>query len=56
MLAKALQTAKVPVVYRNFEGAAHEFFGMSAVVPDAKEAVTFAAGELRKAFASHTVR
>lgn len=52
MLAKALQHAGVPVSSRNFEGSTHEFFGMGAVVPDAKEAVAFAAGELRKAFAA----
>lgn len=51
MLAKALESAGVEVMLRNFEGSAHEFFGMGAVVPDAKEAVTFAASGLKKAFA-----
>ena len=51
MLAKALQQAGVAVTSRNFAGSAHEFFGMGAVVPDAKEAVGFTAGDLRKAFA-----
>jgi acetyl esterase len=51
-LAKALQQAGVAVTSRNFEGATHEFFGMSAVVPDARAAVEFAAGELKGAFAS----
>jgi len=51
MLAGALKQAGVAVVSRNFEGSAHEFFGMGAVVPDAKAAVTFAAAELKKAFA-----
>lgn len=50
MLAKALENAGVQVTSRNFEGSTHEFFGMGAVVPDAKEAVAFAAGELKKAF------
>ena len=50
MLAKALQRAGVEVTRRNFEGSTHEFFGMGAVVPDAKEAVSFAAGELKKSF------
>lgn len=49
-LAAALKAANVPVTHRNFEGSTHEFFGMGAVVPDAKEAVGFAAGELRKPF------
>ena len=52
MLAKALQQAGVTVTSRNFEGSSHEFFGMGAAVPDAKDAVAFAAGELRKAFAA----
>ena len=51
MLGKALEGAGVNVVSRNFEGSAHEFFGMAAVVPDAKEAVAFAGNELKKAFA-----
>lgn len=45
LLAKALQQAGVA-----------EFFGMGAVVPDGKEAVAFAAGELRKAFAAAAKR
>lgn len=51
MLAAALEAAGVPVAHRNFEGSTHEFFGMGAVVPDAKDAVAFAAGQIRKAFA-----
>jgi acetyl esterase/lipase len=50
MLAKALERSGVTVTRRNFEGATHEFFGMGAVVPDAKEAMSFAAGELKKSF------
>jgi acetyl esterase/lipase len=49
-LAIALQSAGVAVASRNFEGSTHEFFGMGAVVPDAKEAVAFAGAELKKAF------
>lgn len=52
MLAKALQSANVAVTSRNFVGSTHEFFGMGAVVPDAREAVAFAGAELRKAFAT----
>lgn len=48
--AKKLQAAGVPVVYRNYDGVTHEFFGMGAVLPQAKEAVAFAAEQLRKAF------
>ncbi|MEO7273796.1 MAG: alpha/beta hydrolase [Vicinamibacterales bacterium] len=51
MLGKSLQAAGVAVTSRNYAGATHEFFGMGAVVPDAKNAVAFAAAELAKAFA-----
>ena len=51
-LAKALQAAGVGVSSRNYEGSAHEFFGMTAVLPDAKDAVAFAAAELKRSFAS----
>ncbi len=44
MLARALEAANVPVTSRNFVGSTHEFFGMGAVVPDAREAVAFGAG------------
>ncbi len=50
MLARALQRAGVAVATRNFEGVAHEFFGMGAVLPEAKDAVAFAAAELKKSF------
>lgn len=49
--AERLRLAGVPVGYRNFEGVTHEFFGMGAAVPAAKEAVQFAADALRRAFA-----
>lgn len=51
-LAKALQAAGVNVASRNYEGSTHEFFGMTAVLPDAKDAVAFAATELKKSFAA----
>lgn len=49
--ADRLKEAGVPVMYKNYEGVAHEFFGMGAVLPEAKEAQALAAAELRKAFA-----
>ncbi len=49
-LAKKLKAAGVPVSYRNYDGVTHEFFGMGAVLPEAKAAVAFAAGELKAAF------
>ncbi|MGC4043148.1 MAG: alpha/beta hydrolase [Armatimonas sp.] len=48
--ADRLADAEVPVRYRNYQGVAHEFFGMGAVVDKAKEAVAFAADGLKLAF------
>jgi acetyl esterase len=42
----------VTVSYKEYKGVAHEFFGMGAVVPKAKEAEQFAADALKKAFAA----
>lgn len=41
----------MPVEYKNYDGVTHEFFGMGAVVDQAKKAVEFAAIDLRKSFA-----
>lgn len=49
-LAERLKQAGVPVDYRNYEGVAHEFFGMGAVVDEAKQAEQQAAGGLKKGF------
>jgi len=50
--ADALQKAGVPVTYKLYNGVTHEFFGMGAVVPKAKDAEQFAADALTKAFAA----
>lgn len=42
----------VSVTYKEYTGVTHEFFGMGAVVPKAKEAEQFAADQLMKAFAA----
>ncbi len=47
---KKLSAAGVAVAYRNYDGVTHEFFGMGAVLPKAKDAVAFAAEHLRKSF------
>jgi len=52
-----LYTAKlkkdgVRVAYKEYKGVAHEFFGMGAVVPAAKDAEQYAADALKAAFAS----
>ena len=49
-LARALQTAGVEVNQKTYDGATHEFFGMGLVVPDAADAQTVAAEDLKKAF------
>ena len=50
MLEAALQRAGVPVQRRVWEGVTHEFFGMAAVVQDAREAQAWAGKRLREAF------
>lgn len=49
-LADRLKDAGVEVDYKNYEGAAHEFFGMGAVLDDAKAAQEQAVAGLRKGF------
>ena len=36
-------------MYRNYDGVTHEFFGMSAVVDKAKDAMQFAGTNLKQA-------
>jgi len=48
--ADKLQQAGVKVDYKLYSGVTHEFFGMGAVVPKAKEAEQYAADALKKAF------
>lgn len=50
--ADRLKKEGVTVSYKEYKGVAHEFFGMGAVVPRAKEAEQFAADALTKAFKS----
>ncbi|MFD2287290.1 alpha/beta hydrolase fold domain-containing protein [Pedobacter petrophilus] len=50
MLANKLADAGVKVNSRNYEGVTHEFFGMAAVVPEAKAAQAYAADQLKAAF------
>ena len=48
--ANRLKSAGVDVRYKNYDGVAHEFFGMGAVIDQAKDAEKFAADGLRSAF------
>lgn len=50
MLTDKLKAAGVTVNSKNYDGVTHEFFGMAAVVPQAKEAQAFAAQHLKSAF------
>ncbi|MES2265185.1 MAG: alpha/beta hydrolase [Bacteroidota bacterium] len=50
MLADKLKAAGVTVDSKNWDGVTHEFFGMGAVVPQAKEAEMYAVDQLKKAF------
>ena len=50
--ADKLRKDGVAVDYREWTGVTHEFFGMGAVVPKAKEAEQYAADALSKAFAA----
>ncbi len=45
-----LVKAGVKAQGKTYMGVTHEFFGMGAVVPQAKEAVAFAAEGLKSAF------
>ena len=49
---EALTAAGVTVAAQNFDGVTHEFFGMGAVVPQAKEAMDLATANLKAAFAN----
>ena len=51
MLAEKMRAAGVAVEHTNYDGVAHEFFAMGAVVDKAKQAEQQAAAGLKKAFA-----
>lgn len=48
--ADRLKKDGVKVTYKNYSAVAHEFFGMAAVVPKAKEAQKLASSDLKRAF------
>ncbi|WP_295772688.1 alpha/beta hydrolase [uncultured Mucilaginibacter sp.] len=50
MLEKKLKDAGVTVERKVYNGVTHEFFGMGALVPEAKDAMSYAAGQLKSAF------
>ena len=50
LLRDNFKKAGVATDYKLYKGVTHEFFGMAAVLPEAKDAQAFAADELKKAF------
>lgn len=50
MLADKLKAAGVSTDLKNYDGVTHEFFGMAAVLPQAKDAQAYAANRLKAAF------
>lgn len=46
--ADKLREAGVNVEYKNYKGVTHEFFGMGALIPEAREAVKFAADRIQE--------
>lgn len=50
LLSDKFKDAKVETDYQLYEGVTHEFFGMAAVVPQAKDALALAATKLKAAF------
>ncbi len=48
-LAEKLKAAGVTVDSKDYSGVTHEFFGMGTVVPEAKDAMAYAAERLKKA-------
>lgn len=50
LLANKLSAAGVKVDSKNYDGVTHEFFGMAIIIPQAKDAQGYAAGQLKKAF------
>lgn len=48
--AKHLEDAGVKVKAKTYDGVTHEFFGMGAVVPEAREAMDLASSDLKAAF------
>lgn len=50
LLANKLKDAGVDVNYKLYQGVTHEFFGMSAVLKDAKDAQAYAVSDLKNSF------
>ena len=51
-LAQAMEKAGGKVIMKEYKGVTHEFFGMSSIVSDAKDAQAFVAEQIKQAFAA----
>jgi acetyl esterase len=51
-LSDRMKAAGVDVDYKNYDGVTHEFFGMADVLPAAREAQSFAVGDLNQTLQS----
>ncbi len=49
-LRDKLKDAGVEVMYKDYKGVTHEFFGMALLVPEAKDAQSLVSSDLKKAF------
>lgn len=47
ILADRLKAAGVKVEYKLYKGVTHEFFGMAAIIPEAKDAQSYASAQLK---------
>lgn len=50
ILAGRMKDAGVAVKHKTYDGTTHEFFGMAAVIPEAKDAQAMAVSELKDSF------
>ena len=50
LLAEKLKAANVKVDLKKYDGVTHEFFGMAAIVPEAKDAQAYASEKLKASF------
>lgn len=56
ILAARIKAAGGKVDSKNYDGVTHEFFGMSAVLQESRDATQFAGNNLRKAFKHSAAR
>lgn len=52
LLAHKIEAENVPTRHQNFEGVVHDFFGLDALLPEARRAQDMVAEQLEAAFRS----